>query len=139
MGQTIDYDAFRREQEPETTEPPTLKIGGVDYPLAPAIPAVVAIDLLRIEAMEGPDLLLTSDAIETMGRALFGEVWRSILIKHQIALAEVPDIIRLALAAYADVPKAVSPTSPTSESNSPSSTRGRGSKQTSSASTASTS
>lgn len=140
MSRTIDYDAFRIEQAPSDAPPPVIKIGGVEYPLAPSIPAIVATDLLRIEAMDGPDMLLTSDAITTMGTALFGAAWRTLLIKHQIALAEVPDLIRAALGAYADDPKAkASRTSQTAESSSGSSKRGRGSKPTSSANIRSTS
>lgn len=138
MPSVIDFDAFRAEQTKNREEVlhTTVKIGGQEYPIAPSLPAVIVLDVLRMRAAEGDDVEISANMATKIGTSIFGEKnWEEILVKHQIGLEALPDLIRLALSAYVDDPKARAQILQTSGSLFESSTTGPSSKQTSSEST----
>jgi len=110
-SKVIDYDAFRGEQ---TQEAPKIIVGGEEYTLATSIPASVILDAVRLKKEYGDDIELSTMVIDSMGVSLFGEVqWRSMLAKNQISIMELPNLIRVAVGAYFDDPKALSQILPT--------------------------
>lgn len=134
----IDFDAFRAEQG---EVPIKFRIGGAEYDLPPALPASIAVDVIRMKQTMSDDEEVDVEDLMRFCEAVFGsELWREILDKHRISLAEIPKLLEMVLEAYTADPKAEepSPTSETTKSSSGSSNRGRGSRRTSSASTEST-
>jgi hypothetical protein len=139
MSTVIDFDEFRKEAEGEEK---FFKIGGIMYPIAPQIPAVTVLKVLRLQADVGAEADVTLEVFDDLGRSCFGssDAWDELLIKHRVGYDEIPVLITALIQAYS--PKAegeTDQTSETKESSSPSSKPGRGSKRTSSASTGSTS
>ena len=115
---TIDFDAFRAEQE---KHPVFFKIGGEEYPLPDALPASVAVGIIRLRANVGDDGEIPEEAIDTFGKAVFGEdLWQIILDKHRLTVDETPVLLQQVLEVYTgEPPKA--PESPTSAKKEPSS------------------
>lgn len=146
MANVIDFDAFRSEQDEKQAElrQVSVKIGGVDYPLSPSLPAVVVLDIIRLKNdltdEDAANLDVSAEMAATIGEAIFGkEAWRNILITHQIGIERLPDLIRLAMSAYIDDPKARAQMLGTNPSLSDLLNPGLSSNQTSAESTESTS
>lgn len=136
-SKVIDFDEFRREQQ---GDPKTFRVGGHEYKMAPQIPAVLVLKVLRLQATVGESAPVALELFDDFGRSVFGsKVWDDLLIENHIDYEEVPALITAVIRAYAPKAEGESPTSETEASSSPSSKRGRGSKRTSSASTKSTS
>lgn len=135
----IDFDAFRAERE---VEPRYFKIGGVNYAMAPIIPAALVIRVLRLKHDLGEDAEVTLDVFDVLGKSVFGpDAWSDILEKNRVGFDEIPLLLEKVIASYAP-PKARGtqvPTSETPASSTTSSKPGRGSRRTSKGSTASTS
>lgn len=129
----VDFDAFRAEQD---EQPVLFKIGGKTYDLPPALPASVAVDVIRMKQELGDDGNADFDKLEAFCQNIFGkELWSAIMQEHRITMTELPQLLTMVLATYTDTdegPKAeASPTSPRKARSSASSSRGRGSKPTS--------
>lgn len=149
MGNVIDFDAFRAEQtdNKSAVAETTVRVGGVDYPLAPSLPAIIVLDVIRLkDKFTSPktgqieDIEVPVEMAHNMGAAMFGEdAWKEILTKHQVGIEHIPDLLRMALGAYVDDPKALAQIFKMSESPSDSSSSGPSSSQTSSESIDSTS
>lgn len=131
MTRTVDFDAFRAEQH---EEPVVFKIGGEVYFLPSSLPAAIAVDVIRLRAETGDRGEVPLETLNTFGVACFGEeLWRTVLDKHRVTIAEIPTLLEKVLEVYSDDPKLVAATeaalSPTSEaptSDSSSSTTGPG-------------
>ena len=137
MSKVVDFDSFRSEQ---TGEAKIFRIRGKEYAMAPTIPAILILRVLRLKAEIGDDADVALDVFDTLGRAVFGvKEWDAVLMENQIGFEEIPALITAVIRVYTPKAKAGSPTSPTEPSSTTSSKRGRGSRRTSSASTGSTS
>jgi hypothetical protein len=139
-ARVIDFDQFRAEKN---EEPIDFIIGGEHYALPPALPASLAVDMMRIQTLMEDDEDIPDETMIDFGKSLFGEdMWVDLMKKHRITITEISPLMEKVLEQYTNVPKEEtleSETSGTRTSGSASSTTGRGSKRTSSASTASTS
>jgi hypothetical protein len=145
VGNVIDFDAFRAEQtdNKQVIAETTVRIGGVDYPLASSLPAIIVLDVIRLkDKFTAPkngtieDIEVPVEMAHNMGAAMFGEdAWKEILTKHQVGIEQVPDLLRMALSAYVDDPKALAQIFKMSELPSDSSSSGLSSSPTSSEST----
>jgi hypothetical protein len=98
LGKLIDFDAFRAEQQ---DEPVVLRIGGREYNLPPSMPAAVAVDTIRLqETMKTTDDVPVT-VLDKMGKAIFGAaIWEELLAEHRLNIAEIPELIKMAFAAY---------------------------------------
>lgn len=120
MTRTVDFDAFRAERK---EEPVYFVIGGKTYELPPALPAAIAVDVIRLRAIDGDESEVPLDVLETFGQALFGkDIWAKLLGEHRVTMAEVPPLLEQVLEVYTiDDPKdqeSPASTSETSESSS---------------------
>jgi hypothetical protein len=98
MSKLIDFDAFRAEQ---AAEPVRLLIGGVEYELAPALPASLALDVVRMQSELGAGAELRPEQIEPIARGLFGdELFATLMAEHRLTIDELPTLVRLAFEAY---------------------------------------
>lgn len=98
MGNTIDFDAFRAEQNQEKIN---LRIGGVDYPLPPSMPASLAVDLIRMRTELADEDDVPVERLDDVGRAIFGEpLWHELLATHRVQVDELGPLIEMVLAAY---------------------------------------
>jgi len=97
VSKTVDFDAFRAEQH---NEPVTVKIGGVLYDIAPALPADIALDVLRINE----DKTTSPSELIHIGEALFGgeEPFRKVLRDGQVTLDELGPLLEQVLRVYTD-------------------------------------
>jgi hypothetical protein len=98
MSGLVDFDAFRSEQK---AEPVQLRIGGQVYDLPPALPAALALDIIRLQDEGGNDADVPVAKLEEFGRQLFGgDLFRTVIETHSITLPELPELMRQVLAAY---------------------------------------
>jgi hypothetical protein len=95
---TVDFDAFRAEQN---QEPVKLVIGGKIYDLPAAMPASIAVDLIRMKSSLADDDDVPVDQLDRVGRAVFGaDLWETVLGEHRIQVNEIGPLIQMVLAAY---------------------------------------
>lgn len=101
MSRTVDFDAFRREQQ---REPLHLVINGRTRDLPPSLPASLALDVLRIQQREGDATDVSLDDLLKVGGAMFGgdDAFAAVMAEGDVALDELPDLIRMVLEAYQD-------------------------------------
>ena len=114
----IDFDAYRAEQE---QVPVKFRIGGVIYDLPPALPASVAVDVIRMKQTMGDDEEIEASKLVGFCVAVFGsDLWATILDQHRLSMDELPRLLEMVLEAYTADPKeeAVSPSSETTPSSS---------------------
>lgn len=78
---TIDFDAFRAER---SAEPIVLRLGGEDYELPPALPASIALDLIRLRKEKGDTAEVPPDEIERFARLILGAKGEEIIGKVSI-------------------------------------------------------
>ena len=99
----IDFDAFRAEQK---AEPMLLKIGGKTYKLPPSMPAALALDIVRLKALEGDDANVQVEDLLKVGSALFGgeAQFQSILAEGGITMDELPELLKKVITAYSPSP-----------------------------------
>jgi hypothetical protein len=103
MTRTVDFDAFRAEQNKESVH---FKIGDKIYELPPALPAAIAVDVIRLRAAQGDEAEVPLDVLETFGQGLFGkEMWAQLLGEHRITMSEVPRLLEMVLEVYTEDPK----------------------------------
>lgn len=100
----IDFNAFRAEQKEEPVE---FKIGEDTYLLPPTMPAALAVDVLELQALVGPngdpESMIPPQKLDGFCRAIFGsEMWVQILDKHRLTLDETPELLRQVIGAYAE-------------------------------------
>ena len=99
----VDYDQFRRERDPEIVDPPVFKIGGVEYEMAPTLPASLAIDVMAAQGSLGDDAEVPVELITQVGGSVFGdELWREILRKNKIGMEELGPVVMAILQVYAE-------------------------------------
>lgn len=139
-ARVIDFDQFRAEQKDEPVE---FIIGGETYYLPSALPASMAVDMMRMqELFEDDEAEVPNDVMDQFGASLFGEtMWGELLKKHRITVTEISPLMEKVFEAYT-APKDETPegdqTSETPAPDGGSSETGPGSRPTSSESTAST-
>lgn len=98
MTRTVDFDAFRAEQQ---KEPVHLVIGGETYNLPPSMPASIAVEIISMQQQFQDEDDVPINVLNTMGEAVFGtDLWRTILVKHRIEVEELPDLLQMVLAVY---------------------------------------
>lgn len=143
-ARVIDFDAFRAEQKAKQgdVEPLQVKVGGKVYDLPPALPATIAVDVIRLNKEGGAGADVPVDMIWNIGAALFGEHFRPILDENQMTVQEMAQLITETFKLYDPTGgKDAAPNRETrrAQKRSTSSRIGRSSKQTSSENTGSTS
>lgn len=98
----IDFDAFRAERA--KSEPVVVLVGGREWLLPADLPALVALDALRLqEGMQDgdvdPAVLVT--ATRRIAEALFGEVQLEEMLREtEMSLIELSDLMGRILSAY---------------------------------------
>jgi hypothetical protein len=99
MRQTLDFDAFRAERK---REPVMIRIGGKVYSLAPALPAALALDVVRLSKEQDAGDDVKPEDLINVGSSLFGseEKFREMLVEGEVALDEIADIVKMLLEAY---------------------------------------
>jgi hypothetical protein len=115
VTRTIDFDAFRAEQKREAVD---FVIDGVHYALPPALPASMAVDVIRMQSDLGEDAEVPNETMDIFGRSLFGAtIWEKLLVEHRITVDELSPLLERVLEVYTDAPKetAEEPTSQTPE------------------------
>jgi hypothetical protein len=137
---TLDFDAARRERK---GTPKTLRIGGKVHVLPPSIPAIVALDIARIQRERGPDAVPTFDEMSPLIEPILGPDARTIIADNQLDLVDLAELLKQVFELYqgdaTPPPNRKSRRAQTRQSRSTSSSRGPSSRRTSSASTASSS
>lgn len=96
---TIDFDAARAER---AAEPVTIKLGGIVYVLPDALPADLALDLIRMRAEHGDGAELAPEKIEGFTRQILGQSADAIIAA--VTLPELEDLLKRLLAIYAPSP-----------------------------------
>src|ERR1035437_2480452 len=96
---TIDFDAFRAEQE---HKPLLLVVGGKTYELPASLPAALALDLIRLKDAVGEDGEMAAEQVAILGGSLFGgeDKFISVLRDAMITMDEVPALLQKVLEAY---------------------------------------
>ena len=101
MPDLIDFDAFRAEN---LEEPVHLKIGGKVYDLPPSIPAMVALDIIRLQMTIGAKADVPPQVLNDMGTSLFGpEHFREIVDVNRLTVKELGELITHVLQVYSGV------------------------------------
>lgn len=101
MPNLIDFDAFRSEHK---EEPLKLKIGGKVYDLPSKLPAMLALDIARLQATVGPDADVPATALEEMCVSVFGvENFRTIVNDNKLTLPELSELVTLVMHRYSGV------------------------------------
>lgn len=99
----LDFDAFRAEHQAVTRVAPSVKVGGVVYTLPPALPAVVALDILRARRDKGEEAPVPPEAINDICDALFGqETFRDLVISNQLTIDDLGLLVLQVLKMYED-------------------------------------
>ena len=99
----LDFDAFLAEERShrEGIAPITMKIGGKEYLLPQELPAIIALDIIRLKKSLGDDLDAPPEALASIGDALFGrDVFRQILVENQLGIPDLGELITQAFGAY---------------------------------------
>jgi len=96
---TIDFDAARAERN---AEPVTLTLGGVTYVLPPALPADIALDLIRLRADAGDGAEVPIGELHKFAHSLLGTEADAII--SRITLPELEDLLTRLIAIYAPAP-----------------------------------
>lgn len=103
---TIDFDAFLAEERAtrEPKAPIMLKIGGKEYPLPLDLPAIIALDIIRLKKSMDSDKETPTETLMGIGDALFGhEVFRQILIDNQLGVPDLGNLITQSFGAYGEL------------------------------------
>ncbi len=110
MTRVIDFDAFRAEQK---VEPIALKLGGHTYSLPAALPATLALDVIRKNSVDAAEELDPATMVD-MGEAIFGgpEQFNKILTENNVTMNELPELFKMVFATYNGEPEAPNPESP---------------------------
>jgi hypothetical protein len=96
---TIDFDAARAERN---AEPVTLTLGGVTYVLPPALPADIALDLIRLRSEAGDGAEVPIGELHKFAHSLLGAEAEAIIAR--ITLPELEDLLVRLIAIYAPSP-----------------------------------
>ena len=111
MTRTLDFDSFRRER---AAEPIDFVIDGKTYKLPSAIPASLAVDVIKMQNEIGAEADIPVEKLEMFGQGLFGPtIWKQLLEDHGITVDELSPLLEMVMGAYTDAPKAE--TEPTTE------------------------
>lgn len=109
----IDFDAFLKElheKEPEAPAPTVFRIGGKDYPLPHDLPAVIALDIVRLKRVMDAKAEVDPSVLMEIGEGLFGrDAWREILVDNRIGVAGLGDLITQAFHAYGAISEEPAP------------------------------
>ena len=102
MGELIDFDAFRAEHQ---LEPVRIKVGGEVYDLPPSLPAMVALDIVRLQADHAAGERVPNTALEAIGKSLFGpDTFRTLVDDNRLTMPELSELIKRVMAAYSGTP-----------------------------------
>lgn len=96
----LDFDAFRREQE---GTPKILRVGGHEYALPASLPALLALDVIRVQRDYGADGApreVPIEELEPIATGIFGDQLRRILSENRIGLDELGPLISQVVAMY---------------------------------------
>jgi len=97
----IDFDVFRAEHK---EEPLNLKIGGKVYDLPAKLPAMFALDIVRLQTTMGGNANVPATALEEMGVSIFGaENFRTIVRDNRLTVPELSELIQLVMRRYSGV------------------------------------
>ena len=100
----IDFDAFLKEQRAQhgpVAAGPSLRVGGKTYELPRELPAVVALDIVRLKKRFGKDEMAPPEALMAIGEGLFGRAaFAEILEANRLTVAELGALIGEAFKAY---------------------------------------
>jgi len=108
MTRTVDFDSFRAEQH---DEPVVFMIGGETYFLPSSLPAAIAVDVIALREKTGENGEVPLETLNIFGEATFGKgLWRVVLDKHRVTIAEIPSLLEKVLEVYSDDPKLVAET-----------------------------
>jgi len=109
LTRVVDFDAFRAEQK---ADPIILKLGGNEYKLPPALPASLALDIIRKNG-DDPTAEMDTGSLVEMGNAIFGgeESFRLILDDNSITMDELPELFKMVFAQYNGAPEDPNPES----------------------------
>jgi hypothetical protein len=78
-------------------------VGGKDYPLPAELPAVIAIDTVRLKKSIGVDPDVPPEALGQIGNALFGAAnFREIVTENHFSITQLGDLLQEAFSAYKD-------------------------------------
>lgn len=95
-----DFDQFLREKRAaKSAEPVTFTIGGVLYTLPAELPALVAVEALRLQKA-GVDGDVPADSVLSLATALFGGSQLKTMLQTGISLEELGDIIGYVMEQY---------------------------------------
>jgi len=101
MPDLIDFDAFRSEHK---EEPLKLKVGGKVYDLPSKLPAILALDIARLQSTMGPDADVPADRLEKMCVSVFGaENFREIVSDNGLTMPELSELVTLVMNRYSGV------------------------------------
>ena len=116
---TIDFDLYRAEKD---DEPVDFIIGGKHYALPSSLPASIAVDAIRMQAMqEDEDAEVPPEMMDQFGQSIFGPtIWKELLMEHRLTVDEIEPLVERVMGAYTDAPKEETEV-PTSESPEPAS------------------
>lgn len=103
----IDFDAFLKEEQAsrEPVKPVLITIGGKQYPLPQDLPAVIALDIIKLKrSADGKDAMASPDALNSIGEAFFGAaVFRQILIDNRLGIKDLGNLITKSFEAYSEI------------------------------------
>ena len=99
MTKTIDFDAFRSEQK---VEPVVLVLGGKSYEMPAALPAALALDIMRLREVSDDTSKVKPEDLLMVGAALFGgaDQFRTVISEARVTMDELPDFVKFVLDAY---------------------------------------
>jgi hypothetical protein len=103
----IDFDAFLKEERAsrEPVKPVLITIGGKQYPLPQDLPAVIALDIIKLKrSADGKDATASPEALSAIGEAFFGaEVFRQILTENRLGIQDLGNLITESFRAYSEI------------------------------------
>jgi hypothetical protein len=99
-----DFDAFLREKRGKVgAVPVTFQLGNVRYTLPSELPALVAIETLRLQKQADSADDVPADSILALATALFGEEQLNAILHSGISIEELGDIIGYVMEQYGEV------------------------------------
>ena len=104
-----DFDAMVAEAK---QQPLVFKYGGVNFSLPPECPAMVVLELMRLDS-SNPEADVDPETIINTLRSLLGEEQYGVLLETGISLSLLSDIVSWAIDVYkGDLPNTMTPPNP---------------------------
>lgn len=98
----IDFDAFLEEQKRQhPVDPIIFRVGGREYQLPGSLPAVVALDIVRLKKNQDANKQADPEVLVGIGEAMFGATqFREILVDNQLSIENLGELITQAFSTY---------------------------------------